>query len=82
MSARIVRVKYRAVWKQEPKLMVAIADYGQAHEVEIPLPAHFLEDDDQPTRAAEAVRGMESLAAALLDYARQTRTRWSFGPQP
>jgi hypothetical protein len=53
---------------------VAVVDYG-AFEVEIPLPARYLMDDDIDTQAHEFVAAMESLAEALLRYADQTRKR-------
>ena len=53
---------------------VAVVDYG-AFEVEIPLPARYLMDDDVDTQAHEFVEAMESLAKALLRYANQTRKR-------
>jgi hypothetical protein len=53
---------------------VAIVDYG-AFEVEIPLPARYLMDDDIDTQTHEFVEAMESLAEALTRYADQTRKR-------
>jgi hypothetical protein len=75
MTIKILRVKYRAVWKQEAHLMVAVADFGHGQEIEIPIPAHFLPDDDPATIETESAKGMESLAEALLDFARRIRTK-------
>ena len=58
----------------EPPHWVAVVDYG-AFEVEIPLPARYLMDDDVDTQTHEFVEAMESLAKALLRYADQTRKR-------
>jgi hypothetical protein len=51
---------------------IADVDYG-AFEVQIPLPARCLLDDDFETQTREYVEAMESLAAALLRFAEQTR---------
>jgi hypothetical protein len=53
---------------------VVVVDYG-AFEVEIPLPARYLMDDDIDTQTHEFVEAMESLAEALTRYADQTRKR-------
>jgi hypothetical protein len=53
---------------------VAVVDYG-AFEVQIPLPARYLMDDDVDTQTHEFVEAMESLAKALTRYADQTRKR-------
>jgi hypothetical protein len=53
---------------------VAVVDYG-AFEVEIPLPARYLMDDDVDTQTHEFVEAMESLAEALTRYADRTRKR-------
>jgi len=73
MAVKIVRVEHHAIWKQDPKLLIAVADFGDGTEHKIPLPAHFLSDDDRTTLEIEAARGMESLAAALLEYAGRTQ---------
>jgi hypothetical protein len=54
---------------------VAVVDYG-ALEVQIPLPARYLLDDDFETQRRQFVPAMESLAEALLRFADQTRKRW------
>jgi hypothetical protein len=54
---------------------VAVVDYG-AFEVEIPLPARYLLDDDSGTQRRQSVEAMESLAEALLRFADQTRKQW------
>ncbi len=82
MSVKILRVKFRAVFKEEPKLMMAVADYGHGSEVEIPLPCHFLGSDDRATIDAEIAQGMESLAKALLAYVHRKRMRKSHDPLP
>jgi hypothetical protein len=56
----------------------AIVDYG-AFEVNIPLPARYLVDDNVDTQTHEFVAAMESLAKALLHFADQTRKRRSVG---
>ena len=53
---------------------VAVVDYG-AFEVEIPLPARYLIDDEVDTQMNDFVESMESLAEALTRYADQTRKR-------
>ena len=53
----------------------AVVDYG-AFEVNIPLPARYLIDDDFGTQRRQSVEAMESLAEALLRFADQTRKRW------
>ena len=53
----------------------AVVDYG-AFEVNIPLPARYLIDDDVETQTHEFLEAMESLARALLRFADQTRKRW------
>ena len=53
---------------------VAVVDYG-ALEMEIPLPARYLVNDDFDTQMHEFVEAMESLAEALTRYADQTRKR-------
>jgi hypothetical protein len=55
---------------------IADVDYG-AFEVQIPLPARCLLDDDFETQTREYVEAMESLAAALLRFAEQTRKTMS-----
>jgi hypothetical protein len=75
MAVKILRVKFRGKWKQEPDLMIAVADFGDGKEREIPLPAHFLPDDDYATRDAQAAQGMENLAKALLEYADRIRSK-------
>ena len=69
MAVKILRVKFPGTWKQESELMTAVADFGDGVEREFPLPAHFLPDDDFEMREAQAVQGMENLAAALLQFA-------------
>jgi hypothetical protein len=58
---------------------VCAVDYG-AFEVNIPLPARYLNDDDAETRTHEFVEAMESLGKALLDFAHQTRTQMPRDP--
>ena len=82
MAIKILRVNFRARWKQEVQLMIAVADFGDGIERDIPLPAHFLPDDDHATRDAQAAQGMESLAAALLQSADQIRRRGSGDHRP
>jgi hypothetical protein len=53
----------------------AVVDYG-AFEVKLPLPASYLITDDAQTQRRQSVEAMESLAEALLHFARQTRTQW------
>jgi hypothetical protein len=53
----------------------AVVDYG-AFEVNIPLPARYLQNDDFETQRRQSVEAMESLAKALLRFADQTRKRW------
>jgi hypothetical protein len=53
----------------------ALVNYG-AFEVNIPLPARYLLDDDFETQRRQAVEAMESLAEALLRCADQTRKQW------
>jgi hypothetical protein len=53
----------------------AVVDYG-AFEVNIPLPARYLIDDDVETQTHEFLEAMESLARDLLRFADQTRKRW------
>jgi hypothetical protein len=79
MAVKILSVAYHAIWKQEPKFLIAVADFGDGEEVEIPLPAHFLSDDDQTTLENEAAQGMENLAKALLEYARRRKKKRSPG---
>ncbi len=68
-AVKIIGVEWH---KQEPKLLVAIADYGDGKQQKIPLPPHFL-TDDMTAFEMEAARGMESLAEALLEYAGRIR---------
>lgn len=58
----------------EPQWVVVV-DYG-AHEVKIPLPAHYLITDDFETQRRQSLLAMENLAEALLRFARQTRKQW------
>ena len=53
---------------------VAVVDHG-AFQVEIPLPARYLINDEVYTQMHEFVEAMESLAEALTRYADQTRKR-------
>jgi hypothetical protein len=46
-----------------------IVDYGGGEEVVIPLRAHHLTTDDVLEQQRQACEAMESLAAALLDFA-------------
>lgn len=59
---------------KEPQWEVLV-DYGQG-EVVIPLPVHYLATDDFETQRRLSVEAMESLAAALLRFADQTRKQW------
>jgi hypothetical protein len=70
MAVKIIGVEWH---KREPKLLLAIVDFGDGIEREIPLPAHFVSEDDGATLVIEAARGMESLAEALLEYAGRIR---------
>jgi hypothetical protein len=54
---------------------IADIDYG-AFEVQIPLPARCLIDDDFETQTRDYVEAMENLAEALIRFADQTRKRW------
>jgi len=45
-------------------------------EVQIPLPARCLIDDDFETQTRDYVEAMENLAEALIRFADQTRKRW------
>jgi hypothetical protein len=54
---------------------IADVDYG-AFEVQIPLPARCLIDDDFETQTRDYVLAMENLAEALIRFADQTRKRW------
>jgi hypothetical protein len=59
---------------REPHWVLDV-DYG-AFEVQIPLPAHYLQDDDFQTQRRQSVEAMESLAEALLRYADRIRKQW------
>jgi hypothetical protein len=54
---------------------LADVDYG-AFEVSIPLPARYMVDDDPETQSRDYVEAMESLAEALLNFAKETRKQW------
>jgi hypothetical protein len=59
---------------REPHWIVDV-DYG-AFEVQIPLPARYLQHDDWQTQRRQSVEAMESLAEALLRFADHTRKQW------
>jgi hypothetical protein len=59
---------------REPHWLVDV-DYG-AFQVSIPIPAHYLHDDDPQTQRRQSVEAVESLGKALLRFADQTRKQW------
>ncbi len=54
----------------------AIVDYGGGRAVTIPLPAHYLLQDEPAEQRCRSVEAMESLARALLHFADHTRKQW------
>jgi hypothetical protein len=54
----------------------AVVSYGGSVEVVIPLPGRQLPTDDWSQSHRESVEAMESLAAALLDFAAHTRKQF------
>ena len=55
---------------------IAVVDYGQGVEVNIPLPAQCLATDDVEVQQRLSLEAMESLAEALLEFAGGLRKRW------
>lgn len=80
MPVSILRTRHESIWKNEPQLIVAEADYGFGHTVDIPLPQHYF-DDDFPRYAEIAAEGLESLARALLAHAEALRKSTPNGHQ-
>jgi hypothetical protein len=63
MAVKITGIEWH---KRDPKLLVAIADFGDGREYKIPLPTHF-SPEDRTKLVVEAARSMESLAEALVE---------------